>query len=213
MQSWLAPVIALVFWGLMRAGVYSRGWLYVFMFSLHGMCGLRAFVSTVFQHLATLKDITVMVNAKDGTDEDKLRRRSFLNREYFRAVLILFTGFSTFVLCSASMILLGSLFNSRQMAIHAVVMYLPIEIITGSNNFFIHSNLNKKRKETEMDSKKKTPTTTRGIKVVPEGMSTPGSYTIAEQEQWQCNVMTFSPDESNGLTLSVVEQSSVVTLS
>ena len=63
MQSWFAPVIALVLWGMLLAGVYTRGWYLFWMMGLFALYGLRSFRAIVIQRLATLKRVSRMVNA------------------------------------------------------------------------------------------------------------------------------------------------------
>jgi hypothetical protein len=207
MQSWFAPVIMLVFWGLLRAGMYSRGWFYFSGLSLQGICGLRTFISTVFQRLATLKHVTFMVNAKSGTIERMARRRSYLTKEWIKVVIVLTFHLFLSVLIPISMVLFGSTFNSRQMAIHAVAMNVPIEIISGLFNFQIHYNINKKRKprkpSTEVHGiqagihtiRRTSPKRGNNIKispcaVSPKSISLPDSGNI--MEQLQCYVRTFT---------------------
>jgi hypothetical protein len=129
MQSWLAPVVALGFWGLMRAGLLTRGWFMCICCSLYTFGGLRSFISIVRKRLGTLKHIVTVVNAKSGTPEEIRRRRRVLHRTFLTLLMDISLSFLGAVVAPGSIVLLGSTFNSKRMAIHIVAMY--ILIVTG----------------------------------------------------------------------------------
>ena len=160
MQSWLAPLIALVLWGLLVSGMYTRGWYTFCMFSLQGMYGLRSFVSIVIRRLATLKDVARMVNAKNtttGTKED-----NFLKSKMISLTIDLIGVFSGSVLSPASLLFLGSVFNSRQLAAHIVIISTPAGITMTITNVHLHIKFNKSRKKSRMQAKKKKKNSARG---------------------------------------------------
>jgi hypothetical protein len=134
MQSWGAPVAALGLWGLMRAGLLTRGWFMYICILLFTFGGLRGFISIVRKRLGTLKHIVTVVNAKSGTPEEVRRRRRVLHRTFLTLFMDMSLTFFISVAMPASIVLLGSTFNSKTMAIHIVVMYIPTVIALGLSN-------------------------------------------------------------------------------
>jgi hypothetical protein len=139
MQSWLAPVIALGFWGLMRAGVYTRGWYFFLLFLCFALCGIRNFIYIVIQRLGTLRRVFSMVNARSGTREDVQRRRRVLGSKFATICVDIFMVFLVCVLMPGTFLFVGSTFNSRQMAIHVFAIYVVTVTTTGLANLRLHS--------------------------------------------------------------------------
>jgi hypothetical protein len=117
-QSWLAPFIALGLWGLL-----PRAWYYFALYAIQTATGLRAFRSIVLQRLSTLKHVASIVSGKAATKEQERRRRAFLKRKALSLMIDLLAVFFVSVALPGSMLLLRSMFNSRQFAIHATTIY------------------------------------------------------------------------------------------
>jgi hypothetical protein len=142
LQSWGAPLVMIVLWSCLQAGVYTRGWFVFSCFTAHWMCGLRSFVAILRQRLATLRNVARIVhNTTAGSREAKQRRAGFVTGKTLTLVIDLSSIFCVSVLTPASIMALGSTFNSRQFAIHIVVMLTPVVIAGFFTNIHIQHKL------------------------------------------------------------------------
>jgi hypothetical protein len=149
LQSWLAPVVTLVCWGLMRAGVYSRAWFVLICCLVYVLSGVRSFVSILLQRLRTLKRIVAVANSKSGTIEALRRRRKVLSTTLLTVFVDMSLVFFIAVLAPASIVLFGSAFSSRAMAIHMFVLYVPTVIGMGLANIRMYGLTRAKQRKLE----------------------------------------------------------------
>jgi hypothetical protein len=178
-KGWLAPIFALGLLGLMYAGVYHRGWLIFNLGLVYLLCGLRSFVAIVRKRLGTLRRIVTVVNAKSGTPEEMRRRRKVIGSKFLTLVVDVSMVFLISLLLPSSFIVFGSAFNSRTLALNAVIMYIPIVIGMGLANVRLYSvfRARKKRKIIQLSTVKK------GNSVAPSsGMSAMGSSCVNGSE-------------------------------
>jgi hypothetical protein len=174
LQNSLAPVISLGSWGLMRAGVYTRAWFVTICSLLYVLSGVRSFVSLLLQRLGTLKRIVAVVNSKSGTTEALRRRRKFLSTTLLTVFVDMSSVFFIAVLLPASLVLFGSAFNSRAMAIHMFVLYVPAVLGTGLSNIRMYSLMRAKQQKLESGKRHRS-----GVKMTPSaGMSSVGTSCV-----------------------------------
>ena len=86
-----------------------------------------------------------MVNATSGTKDETERRFGFIRSETISLVIDLIVVFFIQVLLSSSLVLLGSTFNSMQLAIHMFVLGIPNVIALSLNNLNLRSKVKKSR--------------------------------------------------------------------
>jgi hypothetical protein len=148
MQSWLSPVIGLVIWGLLQAGVYSRGWYVAMLHGLSSLWALRSFFSIVNQRLATLKHIASIVSAAQrATPEQEHRRHGYLRMKAISLAVDLVCVFVGGVIMPSSLVFLGSTFNSYQYAVHGLIFTESATLLIGMSSLHLHSKFASKRRE------------------------------------------------------------------
>jgi hypothetical protein len=128
LQSWLAPVLVVVCWTLLYAGVYTRGCYIILLLSMSSICGLRSISTIINKSFATLKRIAPIVSNKEGTRKDRDRRLGYLKTRSFAIMFESLGVFSLNVLAPVSALVAGSTFNSRQWAIH-VFIYSAVQLV------------------------------------------------------------------------------------
>jgi hypothetical protein len=173
LQSSLAPVITLGCWGLMRAGVYTRAWFVLICCLVYVLSGVRSFASILLQRVGTLKRIVAVVNSKGGTAEALRRRRKVLSTTILTVFVDMSLVFFIAVVMPASLVLFGSAFNSRAMAIHMFVLYVPTVIGMGLANVRMYSLTRAKQRKLESTMRHRS-----GGKMSPSGMSSIGSSCV-----------------------------------
>jgi hypothetical protein len=113
-------------------------------------CGLRSFLSFVNQRLSTLKRIVPMVSKSTGNGAEKERQYGFLMGKFISAMIdTLFVLFGS-VLPSASMVFLGSTFNSHMFAIHVLIFGGALAAVYSVSNIRLHFKLNKARRKSDL---------------------------------------------------------------
>jgi hypothetical protein len=174
LQNSLAPVITLGGWGLMRAGVYTRAWFVIICCLVYVLSGVRSFTSILLQRLGTLKRIVAVVNSKGGTTEALRRRRKVLSTTLLTVFVDMSFVFFIAVLMPASLVLFGSAFNSRAMAIHIFALYVPTVIGMGLANVRMYSLTRAKQRKLESSTRHRS-----GVKMTPSaGMSSIGTSCV-----------------------------------
>jgi hypothetical protein len=166
MQSYLAPVIALVLWVLLQADVYSRGWYYSMLHLFSSLWSLRSFFSIVNQRLATLKHVASIVHAQRGTREQTDRRQGYLRMKAVSLAVDLFCVFVGGFIMPFSVVFLGSTFNSYRYAIHGLVFTEATTLLIALSSFHLHAKFAKKRRE------RATPAPGGGNTAAPTGQET-----------------------------------------
>jgi hypothetical protein len=114
----VALVISLTLFGLVVAQVLPRAWFYVIGYTICALSGLRSFLSIATQRIDALRKVAAVQQQVRGTVDDKKRRNGILKNKALALVLDLSGVFISSVLCSASLVLLGSLFSSKQLIVH-----------------------------------------------------------------------------------------------
>jgi hypothetical protein len=146
LQSWLASIIALVYWGLLRLGVYSRGRYFYLLLATSFLCSLRSFLSIVRQRLRTLRRIApIITKAKSGTKVQQKQRRVYMARKIASLAMDLTSVFSTTVLPTMVILIAGSMFNSLALATHGSVLAVIQALAFTVSNAFLHVRFNNAR--------------------------------------------------------------------
>jgi hypothetical protein len=159
-HKWLSPGIAFAIWGLLRAGVYSRGWFYGLTVIFSALWGFRTFISIVNQRLTTLKRIAPIVNAAVGTREEQNRRHGFMRSRATTLAFDLFSIFVGAVLVPASILFFGATFNSYYFAVVVFTLstldtvFLVLAITRLHSQFNFSRKLQAERAATNLTTKK-----------------------------------------------------------
>jgi hypothetical protein len=149
LQSWMAPVIAYLFWMMLRLGLYSRGWFMFALWSAQSVYGLRSFLAILLQRLSTLQKVGHIVTSGRG-QYDRLRGINLLVSK-FKSILIDLIGVILgSVLAPTSVLFLGSSFNSRQYAIHGFAGGAILAIMFAVSNVQLSILLRRARLRSEM---------------------------------------------------------------
>lgn len=122
LQGQLSPFIALTLWVLLAVGVLPRAWFYSVGHTLTAGFGFRSFVAIATQRVTALRKIALMQNTVRGTADDKKRRKGILKSKTFSLMIDLLGVFVINVFGSASVVMFGSTFSSRQLIIHGTIM-------------------------------------------------------------------------------------------
>jgi hypothetical protein len=123
MQGRLGVCVALALWTLLVTGQISRGWFYGAAYALSGLYGTRSFVAIATKRVRALRTVATMQRAVGGLVEDKKRRNNILKVKASALALDLVGVFTMTVVQPASLVVLGSVFSSRQMAQHYTVLH------------------------------------------------------------------------------------------
>jgi hypothetical protein len=146
-------------WGLLQAGMFSRGWFFFSGLVFVSLCGLRSFQAIVSQRLATLKRIAPIVNATHGTREEQSRRQGFIRRKSASLIVDLVSVFLTTVMVPILIVLLGATSNSYFFAIFSVIVGALNAIILGACSSFISSKVKQAAARERKERAKLTRTT------------------------------------------------------
>jgi hypothetical protein len=92
---------------------------------------IRAFVEIVSERVSSLRTMAKLQSQVKGNLEDKKKRLVALRRKAYGLAMELSVSFIGTVFSSASLVLFGSLFSSRQFIIHMTAM-IPHIVVTTS---------------------------------------------------------------------------------